>query len=60
MLFKRGIEIGCASMIKLVAKWDMWEVANGKSLVHLFTCWLVIKSYSLIKLTRSNLFYINL
>ena len=34
----------------------MWKVANGKILVFLFTCWLIMKSYSSRKLTRSNLF----
>ena len=34
----------------------MLEVANGKILALLFICWLIIKSYSLRKLTQSNLF----
>ena len=43
MLLKRGLEIGSANMIKLVAKMGylgLWEVANGKILVLLFRCWL--------------------
>ena len=34
----------------------MWEVANGKILVLLVTCWQIIKPYSSKKLERSNLF----
>ena len=34
----------------------MLKVANGKILALLFICWLIIKSYSLRKLTQSNLF----
>ena len=41
-------------------KWAIWEVANGKMLVLLFRCWQIIKSNSSIKLTRSNLFRIQL
>ena len=60
MLLKRGLEIGRATIIKLVAycKWAIWEVANGKILVLLFRCCLIIKSNSTIKLTCSNLFRI--
>ena len=39
MLLERGFEIGSANMIKLVAKWAIWEVANGKILVLLLRCW---------------------
>ena len=34
----------------------MWKVAIGKILVLLFICWKIMKSYSSIKLTRSNPF----
>ena len=58
MLLKRGLEIGSENMIKLVAL--IWEVANGKMLVLLFRCCQIIKSNSSVKLTRSNLFRIQL
>ena len=38
MLLKRGIEIGSANMIKLIADMGHMEVANGKILVLLFRC----------------------
>ena len=34
----------------------MWEVANGKILIFLFTSWLIINSYSSMKLTRNKPF----
>ena len=34
----------------------LWEVANGKISVLLFTSWWIIKSFSSMKLTRINLF----
>ena len=39
MLLKRGLEIGSASMIKLLHKWAIWEVVNGKILILLFRYW---------------------
>ena len=39
MLLKRGIEIGGANMIKLIAKTGHMEVANGKILVRVFRSW---------------------
>ena len=39
MILKYGLEIGSANKIKVVHKWAIWEVANGKMLVLLFRCW---------------------
>ena len=39
MLLKRGIEIGSANMIKLIALMGYVEVANVNIVVLLFTCW---------------------
>ena len=39
MLSKRGIEIGSANMIKLIALMGMLEVADDNIVVLLFTWW---------------------
>ena len=39
MLLKRGLEIGSANMIKLVAQMGYLGGSNGKILVLLFICW---------------------
>ena len=39
-----------------LGKQAVWVVANGKTSVLLFTSWQIIKSYTSVKLTRSNLF----
>ena len=57
MLLKRCIQISRAA--KTCVNWwhkcAMWEVANGKISVLLFTSWQIMKSYSSQKLTKSNL-----
>ena len=39
MLLKRGMEIGSANMIKLIALMGYGEVANNNIVVLLFTRW---------------------